>query len=281
MRDLKRAFKYKEGLVGFRGALEKPSCGKGGDIHIEIAVINEHGDEKQREHQRPFHTSMIHQLYKNARPFLKILRRSVFVLSGVFVALFLFVAFVRAGPPPMHVDDPAIQIDFEDIYNQLATHTHDGAGSVEISTGGTAALEGTTVSSMTINNLTVSTLTVTTHMLLQPTIGTSTPTANTLYADLMPRAIGQINLAGTVDYAINVTSVTHPGTGVYRVHFMRDFSSANYVCVSNRSGSANNGESTVESNNANWSAHTAVFRISLSDGSSDNGTFFFACFGAQ
>lgn len=64
------------------------------------------------------------------------------------IILFAFLAIpLYAASPPLKTNDPATDEDFRDIYDKMATHTHDNDGSARISTS------LVTASSITLNGL--------------------------------------------------------------------------------------------------------------------------------
>lgn len=71
------------------------------------------------------------------------------VFSLLMMLLILGVMAVFGAQPPFHVEDPAIQSDFEEIYHRLATHQHNNDGSVRLST--TAINDFSTAVSSTTN----------------------------------------------------------------------------------------------------------------------------------
>jgi len=123
-----------------------------------------------------------------------------------------------------------------------------------VSTGGTLGVTG------------LSTLTggaTTPNIVLSSNIGTGTPTADKLYADLLPRAWAQTNTTAILDSKNLTLSVT--GAGTYQYTFKTNMADANYAVLVTPTGvSSQSGRyARVQINNS------ATFTCFLSNASGD------------
>lgn len=73
-------------------------------------------------------------------------------ILGLLLLMLLLAISVLGAQPPFHVDDPAIQSDFEEIYEKLSTHQHNNDGSVTITTS-SSTFTAVTVTTLTVTNL--------------------------------------------------------------------------------------------------------------------------------
>lgn len=87
------------------------------------------------------------------------------------------------------------------------------------------------------------------------TAAPATPTANTLYADNVPKAWVSFNGSGTVaiNDDFNVTSITDNGVGSYAINWDLDFANANYIAV----GTSSSDQTFV--NTTQTTASNAIF----------------------